>query len=96
MSKHPDEEIVDGIVEQWFSDLKLLVNWMTREDGGYIFQEPKPQWLQWQEFADPITRDTNLDRAAYLERAGVAEPGEQERYMQRMMELARKLGANGG
>jgi hypothetical protein len=85
LQKHPDEELVDAIVEAFEADVALVVDFLQTE-GRPIFTRPLSATQQYQYFMNPRTRQAMLQRI--LEREG---PSGVQKYLAAMVRIAPRV-----
>jgi hypothetical protein len=87
LTKHPDEELVEAMVEAFEADVQLVVEFLTTE-GRPIFTRPLTAEEQYRYFSNPATRQLMLQRVQ--QRDG---PAGVRRYLDSMMRIGPKLEA---
>lgn len=84
-SKHPDELLVDALVDRFEHDLNNIVDFATVH-GRLIFTVPLTDEEKWQRFANPESRAMVMDKVLRTE-----GPDAVKAYINSMLAIAKSL-----
>jgi len=85
VKKHPDEELVEALTEQFENDVQIMVEFLQTE-GRPIFTKPLTPEQQWERFSNPQTRMAIMARLAQNE-----GPAAIRKYIDAMIRLSGRM-----